>query len=222
MQDKNDDLTLSASQQYTTLEFVQSPMPGVSRGSLDRKGAEKARATTLVRYEPSRSFSSHIHSGGEEFLVLEGTFVDQKGSYPVGTYVRNPVGSAHAPWVGADGCLILVKLCFMHPDDPLHVIRDATSIPDGIKERALFKSECTTESVSVVRLDSGEEIVGGAGHKGLEILVLEGSVLYQGSVFEKYGWIRIAAGDLNAITGGKIGARLYVKRDHLESHSIDF
>ena len=51
--------------------WVDSPMPGVERMMLDRIGDEVARATSLVRYAPNSSFSPHVHSGGEEFFVLE-------------------------------------------------------------------------------------------------------------------------------------------------------
>ena len=50
-------------------------------------------------------FDRHTHGGGEEILVLEGTFSDELGDYLAGTYLRNPAGSAHAlgrlvPWSG--------------------------------------------------------------------------------------------------------------------------
>ena len=57
-------------------QWVASPMPGVERMMLDRIGDELARATSLVRYAPGSVFSEHVHTGGEEFLVLEGEFGD--------------------------------------------------------------------------------------------------------------------------------------------------
>ena len=91
------------------MPWVASPMPGVSRRMLDRIGDEVARATSIVRYDPGSHFSSHVHSGGEEFLVLEGVFQDEYGDYPAGTYVRNPVNTEHTP-ASAPGCEIFVKL----------------------------------------------------------------------------------------------------------------
>ena len=81
------------------IEWVPSPMPGVERKMLDRIGEEVARATSIVRYAPNSYFSAHSHGGGEEFLVLEGVFSDEHADYPVGTYVRNPIGSSHTPHV---------------------------------------------------------------------------------------------------------------------------
>lgn len=77
--------------------WVASPMKGVDRRMLDRIGDEVARATTIVRYAPGSAFSAHTHTGGEEFLVLEGVFQDEHGDFPVGTYVRNPPTSSHTP-----------------------------------------------------------------------------------------------------------------------------
>ena len=91
-------------------KFVESPSYGVLRLMLDRDGDEKARCTTIVKYLPNASFPEHSHTGGEEFLVLEGSFHDENGSYPKGTYVRNPIDSKHSPFVKEDGCVILVKL----------------------------------------------------------------------------------------------------------------
>jgi anti-sigma factor ChrR (cupin superfamily) len=90
--------------------WVNSPMPGVERMMLDRVGDEVARATTIVRYAPNSEFSQHSHDGGEEFFVLAGVFSDEHKDFPAGSYVRNPIGTAHSPKIGDEGCTILVKL----------------------------------------------------------------------------------------------------------------
>ena len=92
------------------LEWTPSPMPNVFRKMLDRVGDEVARATTIVSYEPHSEFSSHLHSGGEEFYVLDGVFSDEHNDYPKGSYVRNPIGTKHTPKIGAEGATIFVKL----------------------------------------------------------------------------------------------------------------
>lgn len=91
------------------LDWVPSPAAGVDRRMLYREGPEVARATSIVRYAPSSAFPEHVHSGGEEVLVLEGTLQDEHGDYPAGSYVRNPPGTAHSP-AAAEGCTILVRL----------------------------------------------------------------------------------------------------------------
>jgi anti-sigma factor ChrR (cupin superfamily) len=79
------------------IPWKPSPMQGVERRMLDRLGDEVARATTIVRYAPDSHFSPHVHTGGEEFLVLDGVFQDEHGDFPAGSYIRNPPGSRHTP-----------------------------------------------------------------------------------------------------------------------------
>ncbi len=65
--------------------------------------------TALVRWAPGTRFGRHHHYGGEEILVLEGTFQDEHGDYPAGTWIRSPHMSAHQPF-STPGCLIFVKV----------------------------------------------------------------------------------------------------------------
>ena len=90
-------------------EWVSSPADGVERRMLEREGGEVARATSIVRFRPGSRFDRHVHGLVEEFLVLKGTFSDEYGDYPAGSYVRNPPGSGHTPF-SKPGCRILVKL----------------------------------------------------------------------------------------------------------------
>ena len=67
-------------------------------------------STALVRWAPQTRFGAHTHPGGEEILVLAGTFHDEHGTYPAGTWIRSPRYSAHTPFTGDDGALIYVKV----------------------------------------------------------------------------------------------------------------
>ncbi len=66
--------------------------------------------TALVRWAPHTRFTSHVHPGGEEILVLDGLFRDEDGEYPQGSWLRNPRWSRHTPFTGAEGALIYVKV----------------------------------------------------------------------------------------------------------------
>ena len=105
------------------MEWVASPMAGVERKMLDRVGAEVARATSLVHYAPQSRFSAHTHGGGEEFYVLDGVFSDERGDYPAGTYVRNPIGSSYSPH-SDPGCTIFVKLHQFDEHDQERIVID--------------------------------------------------------------------------------------------------
>lgn len=73
---------------------------------LHRFGTEN---TALVHWPEGCRHVTHSHYGGEEILVLKGTFQDQFGDYPVGTWIRNPHLSRHTPF-SEKGCTILVKV----------------------------------------------------------------------------------------------------------------
>lgn len=106
----NHDFRLRVVQHAADAVWTPSPLPGVTRCMLDRVGDEVARATSLVSDAAGSRFDAHGHPGGEEILVLDGVFSDEYGDYPAGTYLRNPPGSRHAPYTGAEGALIYVKV----------------------------------------------------------------------------------------------------------------
>ena len=62
----------------------------------------------LVKWDANTMFQPHQHIGGEEIFVLQGTFEDEFGSYPQGTWLRNPPNSFHTPFT-KEGCIIYVK-----------------------------------------------------------------------------------------------------------------
>ena len=53
----------------------------------------------LVKWPAGEKFQPHKHFGGEEILVLSGTFHDEHGQYPANTWIRSPHMSAHCPYV---------------------------------------------------------------------------------------------------------------------------
>ncbi|MEO6148080.1 MAG: cupin domain-containing protein [Sulfuriferula sp.] len=175
------------------LPWVDSPLPGVSRRMLERNGAEAARATSIVRYQPGAGFDAHSHPQGEEILVLEGIFEDENGVYPAGTYLKNPPGSSHRPF-SRDGCTIFVKLRYMQPDDTQQVVintREAQWLP-GLVEglQVLPLSEFGGEHTALVRWQAGTRFQPHRHYGGEEILVLEG--VFQDE-FGDYGqgmWLR--------------------------------
>ena len=70
----------------------------------------------LVKWAPHTTFVSHQHWSGEEIFVLEGTFHDEHGLYPKGSWIRSPHLSHHHPFTKEDGAIILVKTGHLNPD----------------------------------------------------------------------------------------------------------
>ena len=65
--------------------------------------------TALVKWPAGEQFVPHRHFGGEEVLVLSGTFCDEHGHYPAGTWLRSPHMSEHHPYVEQE-TVIFVKV----------------------------------------------------------------------------------------------------------------
>src|SRR5262245_66581507 len=78
----------------TELPWHPSPAPGVERRMVSRDDATGV-VTSIVRYAPGASYPAHSHPGGEEILVLEGSFADEHGLYSAGTYLGNASGIVH-------------------------------------------------------------------------------------------------------------------------------
>lgn len=64
--------------------------------------------TALVHGPAGERFIPHQHWGGEEILLLSGTFRDEHGTYPKGTWIQSPHLSAHHPFVEEE-TVIFVK-----------------------------------------------------------------------------------------------------------------
>lgn len=201
--------------------WFASPMKGVDRRMLDRIGDEVARATSIVRYAPGSAFSAHTHTGGEEFLVLDGVFQDEHGDFPVGTYVHNPPTTSHTP-SAAPCATILVKLLQFDPDDrtqlPIDTSQQAPrTVSEGVYEIPLF--EDPRERVRIEVWDASAD-VNATGHKGFGVLVIEGSLTERGAVFEKNSWLRLPPGMALDAVAGPEGARLWIKSERLSEPPI--
>jgi anti-sigma factor ChrR (cupin superfamily) len=215
--DLHADLSQRACLDTTSLPWRPSPMAGVERRLLDRCGGERARATSIVRYAPGSRFERHSHGGGEEILVLEGTFADEQGTYPAGTYLRNPAGSSHAPF-SESGCTILVKLQQMHPADQRPVVLDTTSaawapgLVPGLEVLPLHGFG--SEHVALVRWAPGTRFHAHSHGGGEEILVLDGVFQDEHGTYPAGGWLRNPPGSIHW-PWSEAGCTIWVKTGHL-------
>jgi hypothetical protein len=214
----NSDFIRRAVMHGARLDWVASPIAGIDRRMLDRVGAEVARATTIVRYAPDSQFSAHVHSGGEEILVLDGVFQDEHGDFPAGSYIRNPPQSRYTPGSGP-GCTIFTKLWQFDPADRTHVRIDTAKMryvrpadrPD-VDLLPLFRDR--REDVRLERWPAASRVhlaLPGGG----EFLVLEGAFEEAGDTFEPQSWLRLPPGcQLEAVAGPR-GCTVWIKTGHL-------
>ena len=199
------------------VDWVASPLPGVERLMLDRIGDEVARATSVVRYAPGASFSAHTHTGGEEFLVLSVVFSDESGDYPAGTYVRNPIGTSHAPHT-EPGCTIFVKLQQFEADDTRQFSVDTRNasfspgVAPGLTVLPLHQFE--HESVALVRWAPGTQFSLHQHWGGEEIFVVDGIFQDEHGDYPAGSWIRSPHGSRHT-PFSEAGCLIFVKTGHL-------
>jgi quercetin dioxygenase-like cupin family protein len=210
----NEDLRHRTLVHAASMDWAASPAQGVERRMLFRIGEEKARATSIVRYAPGSRFSRHGHPGGEEFLVLEGTFQDETGDFPTGTYVRNPPGTGHAPHADT-GCTIFVKLWQFRKNDHERVVR----LPGAGEAAARLRPGVTS---SLILFESADELVLQeewqphaqielVNRQGLELLVIAGTFADGADTLDRWSWLRLPAGEPLRARVGSQGARVWYK-----------
>ncbi len=216
--DVNADFSKRVVMHGNSIPWEPSPMPGVERRRLDRVDTENERVTTIVRYAPESHFSSHVHTGGEEFIVLDGVFEDDYGAWPEGSYIRNPPQSKHTPG-STPGCTILVKLWQFQPDDRtfIHANRHKLGLVgdrdrEGVSVSPLYKDD--HENVRFEQWDAGA-VVNVDASGGAEIFVLSGSFNEQGDELAEHSWLRSPVSSVIEATVGSKGAYVWIKSGHL-------
>jgi len=200
------------------LVWHASPIQGVERQMLDRLGEEVARATSVVRYAPNTEFTPHAHDGGEEILVLDGCFSDERGDYPAGTYLRNPPNSQHAPFSN-EGCTLFVKLRQFAQTDSQELRLNTKSsdwspgLVPGLSVMPLHEYDGV--STALVRWAPNTVFNPHVHPGGEEIYVLDGVFHDEFGVYPKGSWIRSPRYSKHAPFTKDEGALIYVKVGHL-------
>ncbi len=203
------------------LPWQKSPAPGVHRKRLELRGPPEAgRVTSIVRYAPQSRFPQHPHPDGEEILVLDGVFSDERGDHPAGSFLLNPEGFVHAPHSQL-GCTLFVKLRQYPGLDRDHVCIHTTDVDwtpyvaDGVSRIELYAPTAYPERIHLLRLDPGTslaevELVGGE-----ELFVLQGEFSDENGAYRSGSWIRYPPGSRHAPQTAA-GCTLYVKKGHLD------
>lgn len=202
-----------------------SPSPSVWRKRLELLGrVESGRVTSVVRYDPGSSFSSHPHPDGEEFLVLDGVFSDEHGDFPAGTFVLNPEGVVHAPR-SAQGCVLFVKLRqypgLDRPQLSIDTRAEAWFPADeaGVEMLRLYEDSRYPECIRMLRFAPGAKAKRVDHPGGQELFVIKGSLSDDFGVYETGTWVRHPPGTTNAL-GSQSGCEVYEKTRHLHLSDV--
>jgi len=200
-----------------TLDWVASPKAGVWRKPLARQEAEHGHATSIVRYDPGASFSSHNHPLGEEILVLEGTFSDATGDFQAGTYFRNPMGFVHSPY-SKQGCVILVKLYQFQSDDSKRLSIETDkghweNVREGVRMQSLHEHK--DEKVLLLSISASAVPREHSHPGGEEVLVMKGVISDEDGIYPAGTWLRRPPGSKHT-PKAESDALLWIKSGHLK------
>jgi anti-sigma factor ChrR (cupin superfamily) len=212
----NADLSERVVVRSADMDWAPSPSPTVWRKRLYLDGpAEAGKVTSVVRYDPGSSFPTHGHPDGEEIFVLDGTFSDEHGDYPAGSYLLNPDGTSHAPY-SKDGCTLFVKLRQYAGDGRMQVEMN-TSVLDWqeraegtIWQKPLYRQGGYKEWTMLLKLDPGAESQPHTHPGGEEVFVIDGEFADDDGVYPAGTWTRNPPGSGHRIWSEK-GAILLVR-----------
>ena len=144
-------------------------------------------------------------------------FADEHGVYPVGTYLKNPPGSRHAPFT-EQGCTLLVKLRHMQPDDGERVVIDTHRAPwlpglvQGLSVKPL--SDFAGEHAALVQWAPGTVFTAHRHWGGEEIYVIEGVFEDEHGRYPAGTWMRSPHLSQHA-PFSRSGCTIFVKVGHL-------
>ena len=194
--DTNVDLTAPVIVQAMDLPWHPSPSPTVWRKSLYRQGGEHGPVTSLVRYDAHSRFAGHVHPEGEEILVLDGVFSDERGDYPAGSFLLNPPGTGHAPF-SRGGCVLFVHLRQYKGRHREKSALDTGALawrgtPDsGVRRKLLYRQKEYPDLIALEQWSSGVGRTLEIKEGGAELLVLDGRVENARRSYGPYTWFRL-------------------------------
>jgi len=93
---------------FVPFDNYGSPIPGMSWHKISYDKKNGGQGTYLLKMDPNAKSLPHIHTGFEEFLILEGQLIDSDSKiFKKGDFITFEPGSTHSSYT-KEGCLILV------------------------------------------------------------------------------------------------------------------
>lgn len=218
----NGDMTKFVEVNTNSMTWQESPSGTVWRKRLHLVGpTEAGQVTSLVMYEANADFHAHPHPGGEEILILGGTFSDERGDFTAGTYLLNPEGYEHTPF-SKEGGLIFVKLRQYPGTDRSQIVVESQnkewiqSTVQGIAIKMLYSEHNYPEEVSLQKWNEGASPGELSYPDGAEILILKGSLKDEFGLYNEMTWLRYPAGAKHSPVS-PAGCEFYIKRGGVSS-----
>ncbi len=94
--------------QFKPFDNYGSPVEGMSWHKISYNKENGGNGTYLLKMEPNAKSLPHMHTGFEEFLMLEGELTDPDNKvFKKGDFISFEPGSKHSSHT-INGCLVLV------------------------------------------------------------------------------------------------------------------
>jgi len=94
--------------EFVPFDNYGSPVHGMSWHKISYDKKNGGQGSYLLKMDPEAKSLPHMHTGFEEFLMLEGELTDPDNKiFKKGDFVTFEPGSIHSSYT-KDGCLILV------------------------------------------------------------------------------------------------------------------
>ena len=211
----NGNLAVRVAVDTAAMDWSASPSGTVWRKRVHLVGPpESGQVTSVVRYEPRSTFHAHDHPDGEEILVLDGVFSDERGDWPAGTYLLNPEGFRHAPF-SREGCVLFVKLRQFPGRTRAHVAIRTESLSweparAGVDVRPLYSQPGFEDSMRLERWSPDAPLGRVEYLRGAELFVIDGSFTDAEGTFARGAWLRFPSAASHSPSTHE-GCVLYIK-----------
>ncbi len=212
----NGNLSIRAVADTRQMPWTPSPSGSVWRKRVHRVGpAESGQVTSLVRYDADSAFPAHDHPEGEEILVLDGVFSDERGDWPAGTYLLNPEGFRHAPR-SVPGCLLFVKLRQFPGLERQQVALDTNALAwqaglqPGVMTKTIYQQPGFQDKMRLERWNPQTDLGPLTHEQSTELFVIDGGFSDGLGSYGPGCWMRLPAGFVHR-PRTTAGCTLYVK-----------
>jgi len=201
---------------WRELNYDQTNFTGIWLGNFESDHqVQDNPMTMLTRFDPGGFVSLHGHPGGEEILVLQGSFADETGVYPPGSYLLNPEGFIHLPH-SEEGCLSFVKLGLYGGKTRQQVRLNIYELPwqsgviPQVEVKFLYQQVDFPEKVWIERWQPGTTLSNIVETEVKEIFVIEGTWSDELGNYPAGSWLRYPPG-FSYSPSSATGCTIYVK-----------
>lgn len=179
----NSDYEQKALIDTNTIQWQETQVKNVFKKILAIKDKEE---TSFIKLNEGSVLNQEQKINSVEIFVLEGTYINEYGEYPQGTYLRLP--EENEALVKSDkACVIFRKTNFFTDKQKIIIDTNTTSWLQGqgnLEVMPLY------EQTALVKWPKGERFIPHKHWGGEEIIVLKGVFMDEYGEYPKGSWIR--------------------------------